>query len=95
MAEKSLAEMTAKAFDTDAKIVKFSGIVATVGVIVAVGFVVSDLIEAATETQVSFTLILVAFLFVAVFGNAMALANMQLRLRRDLWDVMHEISKSD
>jgi len=95
MAEKSLAEMTAKEFDTDAKIMKVAGVVVTVGVIVAVGYVVMDLVEAATETQVSFTLILVGFLFVGVLGNAVTLANSHQRLRRDLWDVMQELRKSD
>ena len=95
MADKSLAEMTAKQFDSDAKIIKISGVVLTIGVMIGVYYLLGVLIRAASDTQVTFTLILVGFAMVAAFGNAMALANMQMRLRRDLFDVMQEIRRSD
>jgi len=95
MAEKSLAEMTAKQFDSDAKMVKISSVIVTIGVIIGVYYLLRTLTQAATETQVSFTLILAGFAIVAVFLIAVALWNVQMRLRRDLFDVMQEVRRSD
>jgi len=94
MGDKPLAELTVKEFDDSMKLTRISGIVVTLGVIVALGYLVLGLLEKPQEAQLGLILILLSFAIIGLFGLAVSTGNQYLRLRRDLWDVLQKIDQS-
>ena len=91
MAEKQLMEMTQDEFDRTMKMTGLAGVVVTVGILLAIGYAVFDLLEGPVETQTSFTLIFLAFVLIGVTNLTVILSRQYLQLRKDVWDVLRTV----
>ena len=94
MTDKPLSDITQAEFDSNMRVVGISSIVVTIGMLLAIGYMVLNLLERPPDTQMTFVIIFLAFILIGVFNLATTMAKQYLRLRKDLWDVMKAVNDS-
>ena len=91
---KPLAELTEKDLERDMLVNRISAAIATLGMFVAVGYVLFAVLGAPQERVLVALLLFTALNLVASFAGLMSQATASLERRRELWEMAQQLKQS-